>query len=261
MTCTIKRSLPDEMWSGNYSYLMFPMLPNDTLLALLMRANHNNGFRPRRKLSITLQKYLCRQLVEALIYLHQVDKMAHGDVKPDNTMITHDYRLVLIDFGHSEKVKKLIKHRIGTPAYRGPEVPDETCDENEYYAVERAELYALGCTLFTIMFQNIPFKNEGEKDKRFTAQAFQDTFKMDLADTYQKFYQEHYAYFNQTEQVHSHDELGLVFSLLNPNPILRPRLTEVYDHPWIQSASVVATQEIIQEMQELIKLPTPPERK
>ena len=81
------------------------------------------------------------------------------------------------------------------------------------------------------------------------------------ADTYQKFYQEHYAYFNQTEQVHSHDELGLVFSLLNPNPILRPRLTEVYDHPWIQSASVVATQEIIQEMQELIKLPTPPERK
>ena len=176
MTCTIKRSLPAEMWFGNYSYLMFPMLPNDTLLALLMRANHNNGFRPRRKLSITLQKYLCRQLVEALIYLHQVDKMAHGDVKPDNTMITHDYRLVLIDFGHSEKVKKLIKHRIGTPAYRGPEVPDATCDESEYYAVERAELYALGCTLFTIMFQNIPFKNVGEEDKRFTAQAFHDAY-------------------------------------------------------------------------------------
>ena len=103
-------------------------------------------------------------------------------------MITHDYRLVLIDFGHSEKVKKLIKHRIGTPAYRGPEVPDETCDENEYYAVERAELYALGCTLFTIMFQNIPFKNEGEKDKRFTSQAFHDAYEMDLADTYQKFF-------------------------------------------------------------------------
>lgn len=50
-------------------------------------------------------------------------------------------------------------------------------------------------------------------------------------------------------------------SLLNPNPILRPRLTEVYDHPWIQSASEVATQQIIEEMQELIKLPSPPERK
>jgi serine/threonine protein kinase len=159
MTCTIKRSLPAEMWSGNYSYLMFPMLPNDTLLALLMRANHNKGFRCRPKLNITLQKYLRRQLVEALIYLHQVDKIAHGNIKPDNTMITHDYRLVLIDFGHPEKVNQLIKHRIGTPAYRGPEVPGATCDESDYYAVERAKLYALGCTLFPIMFQNTPLKN------------------------------------------------------------------------------------------------------
>jgi hypothetical protein len=84
---------------------------------------------------------------------------------------------------------------------------------------------------------------------------------MNLADTYQQFYQAHYAYFNQTEEVHSHDELGLVLSLLNPNPILRPRLTEVYHHPWIQSASEVPTQQIIEEMQELIKLPSPPERK
>lgn len=144
-------------------------------------------------------------------------------------MITHDYRLVLIDFGHSEKVKKLIKHTVGTPAYRAPEVPDATCDDNKFYAVERAELYALGCTLFTIMFQNSPFKNHGDdkKDKRFTAKAFHDAFSKSPADTYHQFYQTHYTYFNQSEEVHSHDELSLVLSLLNPNPILRPRLNEV----------------------------------
>jgi len=36
--------------------------------------------------------------------------MAHGDVKPDNSMITDDFRVVLIDFGHAKKVNELIKH-------------------------------------------------------------------------------------------------------------------------------------------------------
>ena len=167
------------MWYGNYSYLLFPMLPNDTLLDLLMRAKYNKGHKPRRKLSITLQKYLCRQILGALIYLHQIDIIIYGDVKPDNTMITHDYRLVLIDFGYSENVKKLIKHIIGTPAYRGPEVPDTIYDENEYYSIERAKLYALSCTFFTIMFQIPMFKDQDssdDKDKRFTAKAFHDAY-------------------------------------------------------------------------------------
>jgi len=162
------------------------MLPNDTLIELLMRANHD-----KRRLSIMLQRYLCRQLVEALIYLHQSDKIVHCDFKPDNIMTTHDYRLVLIDFGHSEKVKMLIKHTIGTSGYRAPEVPVKPCGKKEYYAVERAELYALGCTLFTIMFLITPFKNEDEEDNRFTAKAFHEAYKKNLAYTYKKFYKTH----------------------------------------------------------------------
>ena len=61
-------------------------------------------------------------MCKALKYLHLADERAHGDVKPDNSMITEDFRVILIDLGHSEPIKKLIKHTIGTPAYRGPEV-------------------------------------------------------------------------------------------------------------------------------------------
>jgi hypothetical protein len=51
--------LPYEMRAGFYSYIMMPKLTNYTLLSFLMRASHNNGSRPWRKLSTRLQQYLC----------------------------------------------------------------------------------------------------------------------------------------------------------------------------------------------------------
>jgi len=49
------------------------MFSKDTLLALLMRANHNNGRTVRHKLSKTLQQYLCKNVCEALNHLHSVN--------------------------------------------------------------------------------------------------------------------------------------------------------------------------------------------
>ena len=145
----LKRYFDREMWSGDFSYILFPMLGNGTLLDLLMKANVQSEYVPRRKLSLRLQRYLCRQVVGALIYLHIADGIAHGDLKADNIMITDDFRLALIDFGHSDKLKVIHKACIGTPAYRPLEIKE---DESEFYSIERADLYTLGCTLFTIMF-------------------------------------------------------------------------------------------------------------
>ena len=50
------------------------------------------------------------------------EEKAHGDLKPDNIMSDNEYKMVLIDMGHSGPIKKLIKHTIGTDLYRAPEV-------------------------------------------------------------------------------------------------------------------------------------------
>ncbi len=121
---------------------MYPLLKNGSLIDFLIKA-----IKLGRKLSLDLQRYICKQICVALLYMNQVDEMAHGDVKGDNVMITDDYRMILIDFGFSEPIEKRVKHFTGTPSYNGPEI-----DEINEYSVARADLHALGVTLFTVMF-------------------------------------------------------------------------------------------------------------
>ena len=79
-----------------------------------MRSNHNNGKRSWYKLSIKLQRYLARQVCSAIFYLHTKDKLAHGDIKPDNIVVTQDYKLALIDLGHTERRQAFVQKWTGT---------------------------------------------------------------------------------------------------------------------------------------------------
>lgn len=130
------------MWHGKYSYIMYPLLSNGSLLDFLLKA-----VKLRRRLSLDLQQYICKQICEALKYMHQVDLMAHGDIKGDNIMITDDYRMILIDLGMSEPVDKTLTDTTGTSSYNGPEINGYT-----EYSIARSDLHALGVTFFTVMF-------------------------------------------------------------------------------------------------------------
>ena len=81
---------------------MTPRHSKGSLLALLMRANHNNNNKKWFKLSLRLQRYLARQVCSGLFYLHTQNGLAHGDIKPDNIIVTQDNKLALIDLGHTE---------------------------------------------------------------------------------------------------------------------------------------------------------------
>lgn len=78
--------------------------------------------------------------------------MAHGDLKPENLVLSDDNRLVAIDFGHTEKVTARINHLVGTPGYQAQEML-----KGSSYDIERADIYALSVSLFIILFQDVPF--------------------------------------------------------------------------------------------------------
>jgi len=78
--------------------------------------------------------------------------VAHGDIKPDNIMITEDMRLVLIDYGHASNVSAIVKRNIGSQGYQAPEIKS-----GNQYSMRESDLYSLACSLFVIMFQDLPF--------------------------------------------------------------------------------------------------------
>ena len=46
-------------------------------------------------------------MLRALHYCHNVIKVYHRDIKPDNIMINHNYEAVLIDFGVSTLIEDI----------------------------------------------------------------------------------------------------------------------------------------------------------
>lgn len=61
-------------------------------------------------------------MVEPLDYLHNVNNLAHLELKPDNFVFNDDLTLALIDFGHASKANEPICQKVGTKAYLPPEV-------------------------------------------------------------------------------------------------------------------------------------------
>ncbi|XP_069828419.1 serine/threonine-protein kinase 10 [Dendropsophus ebraccatus] len=91
---------------------------------------------------------ICRQMLEALAYLHSM-KIIHRDLKAGNVLLTQDGDVKLADFGVSAKNVKTLQRRdsfIGTPYWMAPEVVMcETMKDAPYDY--KADIWSLGITL------------------------------------------------------------------------------------------------------------------
>ncbi|XP_030635688.1 STE20-like kinase b isoform X2 [Chanos chanos] len=96
-------------------------------------------------------RVVCRQTLEALIYLHE-NKIIHRDLKAGNILLTLDGDVKLADFGVSAKNTRTIQRRdsfIGTPYWMAPEVVMcETSKDRPYDY--KADIWSLGITLIEL---------------------------------------------------------------------------------------------------------------
>jgi len=105
-----------------------------------------------------------RQLVSAIAYLQLSCSLVHRDIKDENICIDADLNIKLIDFGSvarfsqvNAEQKDYFKQFHGTLSFVAPEhIRKET------YRGPEAEMWSLGCVLFTCLRNRAPFANEDE---------------------------------------------------------------------------------------------------
>ncbi|XP_053775303.1 PAS domain-containing serine/threonine-protein kinase isoform X2 [Desmodus rotundus] len=100
-----------------------------------------------------LASYIFRQLVSAVGYLRS-KSILHRDIKDENVVIAEDFTIKLIDFGSAAYLEKgkLFYTFCGTIEYCAPEV----LMGNPYEGPE-LEMWSLGVTLYTLIFEENPF--------------------------------------------------------------------------------------------------------
>ena len=106
---------------------------------------------------------IIRQTLEALKFAHAAD-VIHRDIKPDNLMVTESGMVKVADLGlaraedaeNASATATNIGVVMGTPHYMAPE------QVRDAHSVDhRADLYAVGATLYHLVCGHTPFNGEG----------------------------------------------------------------------------------------------------
>ncbi|KAK4764845.1 hypothetical protein SAY86_025935 [Trapa natans] len=106
------------------------------------------------------RKYL-RDILSGLAYLHE-HNIVHGDIKPDNLLVTCTGIVKIGDFSVSqvfENDKDELRRSPGTPAFTAPE-----CCVGLTYHGRAADIWALGVTLYYMVLGHYPFFGESHPD-------------------------------------------------------------------------------------------------
>lgn len=100
----------------------------------------------------------CFQIINALQHAESHD-VVHGDIKPANLLIDRSNKIKLSDFGLARQVNEdgsQVKKLVGTPSHMAPELFEKLPVDKQ------TDLYALGVTLFQMIFNRHPYELAGE---------------------------------------------------------------------------------------------------
>jgi tetratricopeptide (TPR) repeat protein len=148
-----------------------------------------------------------RQLAEGVCAIHAAGKL-HRDIKPSNVLVTHEGRVVLLDFGvvgdlASARDNPRIEDQIlGTPAYMAPE------QARGAPAGTPVDWYAVGVMLYEALTDRLPFDGSPQ-DILFSKQGAQAVRPSELVEGVPA------------------DLDALCLDLLHPDPKKRPRGEDV----------------------------------
>lgn len=138
-------------WKQDRYYLVMDYIEGESL-----RKRIDQGVRPDFDLFLSVSRWL----MEGLQSFHSnVDEsgipkpLVHGDIKPENVLLTPDHKPVLIDFGISGEPR--IDLFQGTVGY----VPPDSILGSEMQFSESGDIFALGVVMWEWLFGNRPYEH------------------------------------------------------------------------------------------------------
>lgn len=103
---------------------------------------------------------IMRDVADALWYGQETLQLTHGDIKPENILLSFDGTPHLADFGLSETIASKTKRNeedakiMATPIYVAPEIISRRALPGD----PRPDIYSFGCMLFHLITGEPPFK-------------------------------------------------------------------------------------------------------
>ncbi|OHT05552.1 CAMK family protein kinase [Tritrichomonas foetus] len=153
------------------------------------------------------------QLVSAIKYLHEVQKIVHRDIKLENIIVSNHLIVKLIDFGLSSNFDDINKSRCGSIPYMAPEL---ILDHSGF--TEAIDVWSLGVILFCMMSGNLPFTAEND-EKLLSTIVYKDP---------------------DFSQIKSVPCRNLLKQILNKNPKKRITLNQIIDHEWLKNSPLIS---------------------
>lgn len=166
--------------------------------------------RKRRKLNETLAKYLFKQIIEGIGYIHSKN-ILHRDIKLENILLDDKGHIKIADFGVGKQIKpgSILFDQCGTPAYIAPEIIAE-----EGYDRGTIDMWSAGVVLYAMLYGNVPFKGADMKDLHKQIIEANYELKDDI----------------------SLEARELIKGLLTRNPKKRLTVDQALKHPWLSKA-------------------------
>jgi len=139
----------------NKLYLVLEYMKNGDLMQMTKGNARTNTCEP---LSDLKTWYVTRQVLLGLKYLHDND-IVHGDIKPQNLLVSDAGVVKIADFGISKMMEKTsdgesekLLETAGTPAFMSPELCSGVA-----YDGQLADVYAVGATVYMLRCGHPPF--------------------------------------------------------------------------------------------------------
>jgi [calcium/calmodulin-dependent protein kinase] kinase len=151
------------------------------------------------------------QIVDAVEYLHEVVRVIHRDIKPDNILLDREGNIKVSDFGSSQTMRNpddTFTNTPGTPAFLSP----EQCGGTKEFLGKPLDIWAMGVTLYYMLCNRPPFVAR-------RLGALYESIKSEEVSLSQEI---------------SPELKDLITRLLEKNPLKRIQLPELKEHPWMR---------------------------